>query len=158
MNKLILALFALTLITVTSDAYAQKATVRLGGGFLTPGSAIGGGVGLDLSVPGLPVAIGINAEYFTKSGTKFIPITVVGLIKKSIPKLSVFAGGGGGYAINDTGFGKINKPVLTGMGGAIVSLMPLIGVYGKVQYYRQIVSGAANTVVYGGGIAISLGI
>ncbi|MBM3265447.1 MAG: hypothetical protein FJY97_18780 [candidate division Zixibacteria bacterium] len=157
MKKLFTAVLLLT-ISFAADACAQKATLRLGGGLLTPGSAIGGGAGVDINLPLLPVAIGANVEYFTKSGTKFIPITVVGLIKKSVPKLSVFAGGGAGYAINDLGIVKIKKPVVTGMAGASVGIAPLIGVYGKVQYYRQIVSGAANTYSYTGGVTISLGI
>lgn len=160
MKKLLLAALALAMLSTVSTANAQKGAIRLGGGLWhSPGSnAPGGGAAADIGLGDKPFALSITAEYYTKSGGKFIPITAVALYRKSMPngKVGVFFGGGGGYSIFDKGTANSNKPVVTGIGGVMLNVAPKIGVYGKFQYYRQIVSGALNTYAFGGGIAINL--
>ncbi|MBM3262602.1 MAG: hypothetical protein FJY97_04140 [candidate division Zixibacteria bacterium] len=99
MKKLLLAAVALAMLSTATSAYAQKGAIRLGGGLWhAPGTNfVGGGAAADIGLGDKPFALSITAEYYTKSGSKFIPITAVALYRKSMPngKLGVFFGGGG---------------------------------------------------------------
>lgn len=160
MKKLLIAVFALTMVAMTSNAHAQKGAIRLGGGLLhAPGiNFIGGGAGVDIGLGDKPFALSIDGGYYVKSGVKFIPITAVAMFRKAMPngKLGVFFGAGGGYSIFDIGIAKINKPVYTGIAGVVFNVAPKVGIYAKGQFLRQVVSGASNIIGVTGGVQINL--
>jgi hypothetical protein len=162
MKKLLLAAVALMMVMATTPAFAQKAVVRLGGGIITDGTQPGGGIGLDITRSDNPVAFGFTGEYFTKSGVTTIPISVLGMYRKanSSGKMAVFFGGGGGYALTKVKIAGIsvsaNKPLASGIGGAVFNVSPKVGIFVKGQYYR-IFSVNFNYFSVGGGIAINIG-
>ena len=155
MKKLLIAVFALTMVAMTSNAHAQKGAIRLGGGLLKfPGiSFVGGGAGVDIGLGEKTFALSINGEYFTKSPSKTIPLTGIAMFRKTMPngKLGVFFGAGGGFEVDS------KKPLASGMGGAVFNVAPKIGIYAKAQYYRVFVSGGGlNLYSFTGGIQINL--
>lgn len=163
MKKLLLAVLALMMIASYSDAFAQKATLRLGGGIITDGTVPGGGLGLVINREDNPLAFGITGEFYSKSGAKTIPAGVVGLYQKANENgnMKVFFGVGGGVFYSKVSIGAFSasttKGMATGLGGVQFDFSPKAGVYVKGQYYRALTSGAANTISIGGGIAINIG-
>ena len=158
MKKIIIVAMALFLVASTSDAMAQSmATLRLGGGVITKGSVPGGGLNLTLNKAESPLALGITAELYSKSGTRQVPIGVLGMFQKSneSDKVTFFVGAGGGIISIKAG-GTSTKGMATGLAGLPFYFSEKAGVYAKCQFYRAITSGATNSFSVGGGIAIAL--
>jgi hypothetical protein len=156
MNKWMALALSLLAAGAFTTARAADGEAKLGGGVIVDGTMPGAGVGLDINVPGKPIAVNLFFEYYKKSGEKIVPLgfRLLGKVPIVKGKTDLYFGGGGGagYSASKANGLSITKSIASGVAGISTRAGEKAGFFVEAALHRFLTSSATTDIALRAGL------